>query len=108
MIAASATKGSALPTARRFTWLRWRSPLRPRFGLGGVGETVRVELIGGKRAELREIVPRRIDHQRCAARVDLVAGKIRIVFQHRRMDESRAAGPRIFGAGLGQHRDELE
>src|SRR6185503_1729344 len=60
-------------------------------------EAIRVELFFRELAVRDEIAPRRIDHDRDAARVDLVRRKIRQVLHHRAVHEARAPGPRILG-----------
>src|SRR4029453_6971900 len=79
--------------------------LRSRLGFRRIREAVREEFLRRQRALLREVATRRIDHPRAAARVHLVAREIAEVVEHRAMNESRAAGPRVFGFRIGKYRN---
>ena len=89
---------------RRFI-MGWCSGPAQGSVLVGLGrERVGVELVVGQAAAGDEVALRRLDHDRRAAGIDLVARQVRQVVHHRLVDEAGAAGPVVLGLGLGEHR----
>src|SRR5262245_18835135 len=82
-----------------------RAPVGDTSGSRGAGrERIGIELVFRQPALGGEITPRRVDHYRRAAGVDLVAGQIGKILHHRAVHESRAAGPGVGGKRVREHR----
>jgi hypothetical protein len=88
--AATAPGGAAETCPRRWA----RVPVRR------VGEGIREEFVLGQPARRGERLARAVDHDRCAAGVDLISRQVGKVGQHRLVDEAGAALPAAARSGL--------
>src|SRR5580704_1392929 len=94
---------SWLPSQLLLLMFRRRGRLCNDIGRNSAGRHKRIgeKLIGGKAAGSLEIPPCVADHQRVSTRINLRAGEIALIFQHRVMDQSRGSLP--IGVRLRQH-----